>query len=461
MDKKNVTRVLHIAGMTCTGCESRIENTLKKVEGIEAAKAIFSSSNVYITYNPEEASLKEIINRIEGLNYKVRNNPFDSVTSNNQKWKSSGKVNKKNIQLIGTAFIFLILYVVINNTVGFNFVPQIDRSMGYGILFSVGLLTSLHCIAMCGGINLSVCVQSKNDFSGSGKSKLIPSILYNSGRVTAYTAVGGMVGALGSAVSFSGAAKGIVAIISGVFMLLMGLNMLDVIPGLRKLKLSLPKFLGTKISGGLTQKGPFYVGLLNGLMPCGPLQAMQLYALGTGSPLAGAISMFLFSLGTVPLMFGLGAISSLLSGKFTRSMLKASAVLVMLLGLIMLSRGLTLSGTDLFQFTEKNVAIASNIATIKDGVQVVSTRLDAGRYTPIIVQKAIPVRWNIRVEAGALNGCNNPVTIPIYNIQKKLNIGVNIIEFTPEEEGDIVYTCWMGMISSNIKVVEDISMVSR
>ena len=86
---------------------------------------------------------------------------------------------------------------------------------------------------------------------------------------------------------------------------------------------------------------------MNGLMPCGPLQAMQLYALGTGSFLAGALSMFIFSLGTVPLMFGLGALSSLLSSKFTSRMMKVSAALVLLLGLVMVNRGLALSGVNL------------------------------------------------------------------------------------------------------------------
>jgi sulfite exporter TauE/SafE len=71
---------------------------------------------------------------------------------------------------------------------------------------------------------------------------------------------------------------------------------------------------------------------------------MQIYALGTGSFVTGAMSMFLFSLGTVPLMFGFGALSSLLSSKFTHKMIKVSSVLVMILGIIMFNRGLSLSG---------------------------------------------------------------------------------------------------------------------
>lgn len=88
------------------------------------------------------------------------------------------------------------------------------------------------------------------------------------------------------------------------------------------------------------------MGMLNGLMPCGPLQAMQLYALSTGSFAQGALSMFVFSLGTVPLMFGLGALSSFLSARFTGVMLKASGAMVIFLGVVMLNNGLSLYGLD-------------------------------------------------------------------------------------------------------------------
>ena len=86
--------------------------------------------------------------------------------------------------------------------------------MGYGLLFAVGLLTSLHCIAMCGGINLSQCVTYKFNENETNKiTKLKPSLMYNAGRVASYTLIGGIVGALGSVITFSGTAKGIVAIL--------------------------------------------------------------------------------------------------------------------------------------------------------------------------------------------------------------------------------------------------------
>ena len=76
------------------------------------------------------------------------------------------------------------------------------------------------------------------------------------------------------------------------------------------------------------------------------------------------------------------------------------------------------------------------------------------------MQKGIPLIWTITVEEDQLNGCNNPLTVPEYNITKELIPGENIIQFTPEESGNVIYTCWMGMITAAIKVVDDITQVT-
>ena len=170
----------------------------------------------------------------------------------------------------------------------FNFIPQINQNMSYGILFIVGLSTSLHCIAMCGGINLSQSLNANKE-----NSSIKPSLLYNFGRVVSYTLIGGIVGAIGSVVSLSGSASGIVSLAAGVFMLIMGLNMLNIFPWLRNIVPRMPKFFSRKIHQKKGSSSSFVVGLLNGLMPCGPLQSMQLYTLGTGSFLAGSLSLCL------------------------------------------------------------------------------------------------------------------------------------------------------------------------
>ena len=272
-----------------------------------------------------------------------------------------------------------------------------------------------------------------------------------------YTVVGGIVGALGSVISLSGGFRGIIQIIAGVFMVIMGVNMLDIFPWLRRFTLRMPKLFANRIDAEKGKsKSPLYIGLLNGLMPCGPLQAMQLYALSTGSPIAGALSMMLFSLGTVPLMFGLGALSSILSKKFTHKMMTTGAVLVAVLGLSMFSQGWSLSGFSGIAPVPASYGSAAGMdIVIKNDVQTVNSTLESGRYPAIAVQAGIPVRWIINAPQGSINGCNNRIFIPEYDIEYKFQTGENVIEFTPTEAGKFSYSCWMGMIRSSITVTDE------
>ena len=99
-------------------------------------------------------------------------------------------------------------------------------------------------------------------------------------------------------------------------------------------------------------------------------------------------------------------------------------------------------------------AEAGLLPEINNGVQVVNSRFYSRKYEPIVVKRNIPVKWNIQIDAGDLNGCNNAIVIPRLGIEKRLRPGDNLIEFTAPESGDISYSCWMGMIRSKIKVVD-------
>jgi sulfite exporter TauE/SafE/copper chaperone CopZ len=462
MKPELIDKTLTIAGMHCNNCEMRIESALRALPGVIKARANYNTARLLIKYDPELVELQQIIQCLEKLDYAVEK---EAQSPGHTKLAQNNNGKLSSAQLLGIAVIFLAAYLVVNNTFGFAFLPQIKQNMGYGLLFVVGLITSVHCLAMCGGINISQCTAGCSlPETEAGKTKPIsPSLMYNLGRVTSYTIIGGLAGGLGSIIALPGSAKGLVAVIVGILMAIMGLNMLNIFPGLRRLNPRMPKRLSELLNRNNKNKrrGPFYIGLLNGLMPCGPLQAMQLYALGTGSAWVGALSMLFFSLGTVPLMFGLGAVTSFLGSIFKQRMLQVSGVLVMLLGILILSRGLNLSGINL-AYASPEVSRTGNIAVIEEGEsQVVETTLQVGRYQPIVVQKGIPVRWTIKADARDLNGCNNPVTIPKYNRQKELVPGDNVIEFTPQESGKITYTCWMGMITSTITVVDDISNVTE
>jgi uncharacterized protein len=472
MTPKIVKISLQIDGMTCASCGNRIENALRKTIGIERVEVSYADSRALITYNSNVIDQSTIESIIESLDYQVNKLSLEKdQISRPVHADPDGKAQGKKIninQILGIVILLAALYVIIKQIGGlniFNAFPQAEQGMGYGLLFVIGLLTSIHCVAMCGGINISQCV-SQQTVPNKGSSKqmnLRSSILYNTGRVISYTVIGGIVGALGSVVSFSGWAKGLVALAAGVFMVIMGLNMLNIFPWLRKFNPRMPKIFAKKIyiEKQSSNRSPLYIGLLNGLMPCGPLQAMQLYALSTGSPIKGALSMLIFSLGTVPLMFGLGVLSSLLSRRFTKKMMQVSASLVIILGVIMFQNGMSLSGlaipslSGLWLLPGNSSKVSVQVEpTVSDSVQIITTKLSSGRYEPITVKVGIPVKWIINAAEGTINSCNNRLIIPAYNVEKKLVVGDNVIEFTPDKTGTIPYSCWMGMIRSQITVVE-------
>ena len=117
------------------------------------------------------------------------------------------------------------------------------------------------------------------------------------------------------------------------------------------------------------------------------------------------------------------------------------------------------SSADSVSIQEGKTTASGGVAVIENGVQTVTTEIYPRGYEPIIVQKGVPVKWTIHTEEGDINGCNNSIVIPAYNIQQNLSLGDTVIAFTPEESGTFNFSCWMGMIRSTITVVDDISIV--
>lgn len=420
--------VIPVEGMFCENCEKRITEKLLSIDGVSFCTASFEKSEVRASCD-SFVSRKTLVDSITDLGYSEK--------------KNSGRT----VQIVSILIIILAVYLILNHLRLlniFNIFPTIENTVELPFLFVIGSLTSVHCIAMCGGINLTQSVNAAQKQEKTLKANL----LYNLGRVISYTVIGGIAGAVGSALSFGGSFKGIVAIIAATIMLLMALRMLGIFKSLRKLRLPIPKKLAVGYAKLMRGRSSFFIGLLNGLMPCGPLQSMQIYALSTGSFLMGALSMLLFSLGTVPLMFGFGFISGKLNAKYTRYMLTVSAVLIFVMGLSMLTNGLSLSGVSVPQ----TVSERPKEAIMSGDIQTVTTEVDYGNYQPLRVKSGVPVEWTIIVPKGKLNGCNGEIIVPAYDIDVKLHEGENLVTFTPQKTGTVPYTCWMGMIKSNIIV---------
>ena len=460
---------MRIEGMYCPHCEKRIETALTALEGIESVHADFAAGTAIIT-GERKVERSELECVLIPMGYALKDNEADLT---------------RNISLI---IILLGLSFILDRLGLLNrLVPrQLGESgMSYGLFFLTGLLTSVHCTAMCGGICLSQSLPGKGRWA---------SCLYNAGRVVSYTLIGGILGLLGRLIgganlTISPLVQGCVKLAAGFLMLLAGVNLLGLFPALRKFHLCLP---GLHVSSRL----PFVVGLLNGLMPCGPLQAMQLASLGSGSLLSGALAMLCFSLGTVPLMVFLGSIAAFLGRWFTRSFNTIAALLVSLFGIAMLIQGAALSGMisnwqlwivllgiavlGLISLIPTGrtfrlglcafVAVLSILAVtvyrpvpisrpegtvrIVDGVQYVSSMLEPGQYPDIKVQMGLPVRWTIYAEESSINGCNAQLIIPSLDLTLRFQPGENVLEFTPKTPETIPYSCWMGMIRGNIIVTE-------
>ena len=427
MNKKYVK----IDGIHCKHCIETITNELLKNKKIK--KVNIKNNIAHISYDGN-LNDKEIIKSINKIDYFTK----EEYISNNLK-DLDNKIELKEFIIIVS--IILLIWFLINKLFGyniFNVIPDIDSSITYGMLFVTGFLTSIHCISMCGAINLIAIIDNE-------KRNYKKPILYNLGRLISYTIIGGIVGCIGSILSFNNTIKGIIILFAAIIMLLIAFNMLGIID------FRLP-IINRRLKN--KPKNALIIGLLNGLMPCGPLQAMQIYALSTGSFLKGALSMFLFCLGTIPLMLFVGIFYNLIKGKSKIIINKIASVLILVLSLVMLNRGLLTLGIDITK-TFNNYGNYTK-TTIVDDYQIIEFNLEYNNYKDIIVQKDIPVKIIIHVDKKYLTGCNSEIEFKEFNKKVKLEIGDNLIEFTPTKEGTYTYNCWMNMIKNNIKVIDNI-----
>lgn len=345
--------------------------------------------------------------------------------------------------------------------------PTVGSATTYPVLFVVGLFTSLHCVAMCGGLNLGqslVYTTETRHPSGAAPSSgtahekkalqaLRPNALYNLGRLISYTAIGGLLGLLGSAFALSAQARAVIGVAAGAFMIAMGLTLMGILrPGV--LSKLLPKKAVRKVASAtatLRQRGPFLLGLVNGLMPCGPLQAMQVYAVVTGSAAMGALSLFAFCLGTVPLMFVAGSVIAALKARWRRGLMRIGGAMLVVFGLVAAGTGATLLGVNVSLPAQRgsDEVVA---ATGADGIQRAAVEVDYGAYQDVRLKAGVPAELTFHAPEGKLIGCNSSLAIPAFGIQADLATGDTVVFFTPDQAGAYPYACWMGMIKATITV---------
>jgi sulfite exporter TauE/SafE/copper chaperone CopZ len=322
-----------IDGMHCAGCEAVISTAVKELPGIDTVSADHIAKKVQVRFDDALISPSTILACIEGKGYSY------GIETEKDSWRPRLK----------QIAVFLALLALVGGIAfwGKSLMPglmkQFDASLGYGVIFTVGFLTGFHCIGMCGGFVMNYT----QGLQGRGRRAVFFAHLsYALGKNLSYALLGAAFGALGAVFAITPQMRGFAALVAGIFLVLYGLNMLKLFP-----KLHLPS-LRSK-SGTVTQRiyqdikprrNPFSVGFLSGfLLGCGPLQAMYIMALGTADPLKGALLLLCFGTGTLIPLLAFGAFASALSGKTQNQLLAVSGILVILMGLMMIDRGLRLT----------------------------------------------------------------------------------------------------------------------
>jgi len=205
----------------------------------------------------------------------------------------------------------------------------------------LGLLGSFHCVGMCGPIAFMLPVDRSNSFK-----KVSQITTYHIGRLMAYSLIGLVFGLLGKSLNLFGIQQQ-VSIAIGVLMIIVVL-----IPYKTFAKYNLSKPLHRTISKVKTGLGQalkkksadtfLTIGFLNGFLPCGLVYMAVFGAIATGSLFEGALYMFLFGLGTIPLMTSAIYLGKFLNTAIKQRIQKAIPVFVVIIGILFILRGMGL-----------------------------------------------------------------------------------------------------------------------
>jgi sulfite exporter TauE/SafE len=203
----------------------------------------------------------------------------------------------------------------------------------------LGLMGSFHCAGMCGPIALSLPLRGNNTFQ-----KVFGGVLYNLGRTVTYGIMGAFFGLIGQGFHMVGFQRWI-SIAMGTFMITaillpsffknFSFTKGDFFTG--KLRKAIQLMFQKRSFGGL-----FFIGILNGLLPCGLVYMAIAGAIGTANLYYGIAFMVLFGLGTLPMMLFISLIGNMMGIVVRNKINKIIPYVVVFVGLIFILRGLNL-----------------------------------------------------------------------------------------------------------------------
>ena len=453
--------IIDIKGMHCKSCELLVEGEItEKVRGVKKVNVDHARGFAEVEYEGE-LDMQAIEKAVSCAGYCLGREDKPLLSKNLKDYRDLGIAAFLVVDLFLVARGLGLLNLNFANGGNFNSLP---------VVFLIGITAGVStCMALVGGLVLGASARfAEKHPNATTLQKFKPHLFFNLGRIISYFILGGIIGFAGSFFQLSTSVLGILTISVGMVMLLLGAQLIEIFPILKGITFTLPKsisrFLGIKEQSEkeYSHKNSMIAGAMTFFLPCGFTQAIQLYAISSGSPVTGALALGTFALGTAPGLLGVGGLTAIVKGTAARLFFRTAGIVVILLAIFNISNGYNLTGFnagDILTFfgPPENVTAVNGAdpnVVLKNGVQIVSMTQDGSGYHPnsFTIKKGVPVRWIIN--STEPYSCAASIVMQKYNIRQSLRAGENVIEFTPTETGALTFTCSMGMYRGTFNVVD-------
>jgi len=458
--------IYKVEGTHCASCEILIEKKLlEEAKNIKSVDVSSAKGRVVIAYEGDRPNPSRLSKMFAEEKYRFSDFVAPEITA--EQGTRTNKEKGVNSTLIAfNIAIFVIIGFLVLQKIGIADFLSVGSGSSVATFFGFGILAGISsCMALVGGLVLSMSKQWQSLYSEqeSATKKFQPHIMFNAGRVASYAVLGGVLGLIGSRLQISPTFTAFLTIGVSFLMIALGMQMLG-IKAFRKFQVTVPKSAIRYIANENNFQGkymPFLMGALTFFLPCGFTITVQGLALLSGNFLQGALMTGAFAMGTAPSLLFIGLSSIKFSSKphLAERFSKVAGFLVLFFALFNISNQMNVLGFTGFNgLFKQDVQIVSekDLPPIVNGKQIIKMNASARGYSPnyFKVRAGVPVRWEI-TDKGT-SGCTNAViSRNLFNGEIELTRGkVSVKEFTPQKAGRYRFSCWMGMVSGTIEVID-------
>jgi sulfite exporter TauE/SafE/copper chaperone CopZ len=488
-----ISATVQVAGMTCRSCEVRIQRHVGGIPNVLRVTASAIRGQVEVE-SSAPISAGSIALAIEAAGYKVGQTRW--VERNPAVWLTAA-----------AGILMVAAFAVLAQRLGLAGVAS-----GAGSLSSGGLVVALllglaagvsTCMALVGGLVLAMSAAFQKSQVASGvrggvRTQMRPALVFMAGRIVGYGVLGAALGAVGAGVTMPPRVTAMLMIAVAVVMIILGTRLTGLSPRIATWSPTLPMGIGRRLglsggsASGYSDRRAAGLGAASFFLPCGFTQAVQIYALSTGSPLFAGALMATFAIGTSPGLLAVAGLPVVVPSRLRPTLLRLVGVVVLGFAVLNGSAGLRLAGISLPASGAKPVAVvvpaatepvatepiatepiatepaptdliaAAPTATVSkpaptatpDKAQRLTTYQNEDGYTPeeATIYAGIPTHWTIKSTSNVT--CTFALVVPDLSIEMTLKLGDNTIELPALSKGKLDYSCAMGMVGGRINVID-------